>query len=116
MSEQVTPSTQYEVVAAEEMIKPDEIETSAETALVEIAEPANQEVAPAIGEALLKNIIEAALLTSPEPLSVAELKKMIDVSSGNGLIENILHQLLQDIFYQAVTRRNVDHLFQFFQC
>ena len=96
MSEQVTPSTQYEVVAAEEMIKPDEIETSAETALVEIATPANQEVAPAIGEALLKNIIEAALLTSPEPLTLTELKKMIDVSSGNGLIENILQQLAHD--------------------
>ena len=96
MSEQVTPSTQSEVVAPDAAIKSDAIETSAETALVEIATPANQEVAPAIGEALLKNIIEAALLTSPEPLTLTELKKMIDVSSGNGLIENILQQLAHD--------------------
>lgn len=84
MSEQVTPSTQTEVVSFDEQSQ------------VEIVESDTQVFAPAVGEALLKNILEAALLTSPEPLSVAELKKLLEVAPGSALIEQMLQELAQD--------------------
>jgi len=42
---------------------------------------------------LLKNILEAALLTSQEPLSLAELKKLLEVAPATALIEALLKQL-----------------------
>ena len=96
MSEQVTPLAQSEAITASAVEAPDA------TTLVEFIEPDNSNGTPVIGEALLKNILEAALLTSPEPLSLAELKKLIEVTPGSGMIENMLLQLAQDYSMRGV--------------
>ena len=102
MSEQVTPSTQSEIAATEEVIQPAEVNVSADTALVTIEESESHEMVPAIGEALLKNILEAALLTSSEPLTLAEMKKLVEVAPGSGMIETLLQQLVQDYTTRGV--------------
>lgn len=43
-----------------------------------------------------KYVLEAALLTSAEPLSLTELKKLSDVSLDHAQLEKILAQLAQD--------------------
>jgi segregation and condensation protein B len=43
-----------------------------------------------------KFVLEAALLTSTEPLPVAELKKLSDVSLDNHQLETLLEELAQD--------------------
>lgn len=53
-------------------------------------------LAQPVGEALLKNILEAALLTSSEPLTIAEMKKLLEVAPNGALIENMLQQLQQE--------------------
>lgn len=40
-------------------------------------------------------VFEAALLTTPEPLSMAELKKLSDTPLENSFIEELLEQLMQ---------------------
>lgn len=42
-----------------------------------------------------KHVLEAALLTSTEPLSVSELKKLSDVSLDNRQLESLLEELAQ---------------------
>ncbi len=84
MSEQATPLTQSELIPVSAV----ETDTQNNTAV--------------IGEALLKNVLEAALLTSPEPLSLAELKKLIDLPPGNSMIENMLLQLAQDYSMRGI--------------
>lgn len=44
----------------------------------------------------LKRVLEAALLTSAEPLSLAELKKLGDTSLDNRQLEMLLEELAQD--------------------
>ena len=44
----------------------------------------------------LKLVLEAALLTAPEPLSLAELKKLGDAPLDNRQLETLLEQLAQD--------------------
>jgi len=99
MSEQAIPSTQSEVVSADEAHKveqPDEIVLPAAFELLQETAPAIQDAVPEMEPALLKNILEAALLTSQEPLSLAELKKLGEVAPGSKLIEELLRQLAQD--------------------
>jgi segregation and condensation protein B len=55
----------------------------------------SEDSAAQIDAAQLKKIVEAALLTSPEPLSLSELKKLSDVPVENQIIEEILGQLAQ---------------------
>ncbi|MBI2287020.1 MAG: SMC-Scp complex subunit ScpB [Nitrosomonadales bacterium] len=43
-----------------------------------------------------KHVLEAALLTTTEPLSVSELKKLSDVSLDNRQLETLLEELAQD--------------------
>ena len=95
MSEQVTESVQSELVPSAEADNPGEVAKQAE--LVTADEQGVQETGSAvIGETLLKNILEAALLTSAEPLSLAELKKLLEVAPGSSLIEKLLQQLAQE--------------------
>ena len=95
MSEQVTPLTQTEDVPVNEVAK--EVEATQPGVAVPIAEAGQGlDVAPAIEPALLKNILEAALLTTQEPLSVAELKKLAEDAPSSGLIEELLQQLAQE--------------------
>lgn len=100
MSEQVTESTQSEAVAANEVVKPDEtVNPLATVNAAEVVESGTLELVPdaaAIVPALLKNILEAALLTSQEPLSLAELKKLLEVAPATALIEELLKQLAQE--------------------
>ena len=56
---------------------------------------ANTEVALPVDATLIKKIFEAALLTSAEPLSISELKKLSDTSLENSYIEALLRQLVE---------------------
>lgn len=89
MSEQVTGLTQSELVPANEIMNPGELD-------LQHSAPATRDDAPGIDPALLKKILEAALLTSAEPLSIAELKKLVEVVPGTALIEDLLKQLAQE--------------------
>jgi len=89
MSEQVTGLTQSELVPANEIMNPGELD-------LQHSAPAIRDDAPGIDPALLKKILEAALLTSAEPLSIAELKKLVEVVPGTALIEELLKQLVQE--------------------
>ncbi len=51
---------------------------------------------PAMDPILLKKILEAALLTSQEPLSLSELKKLGDVPLESTEVEDVLQQLVQE--------------------
>ncbi len=44
----------------------------------------------------LKHVLETALLTTSEPLSLVELKKLSDVSLDNRQLEGLLEELAQD--------------------
>jgi segregation and condensation protein B len=62
--------------------------------------PLRDEPQDSVVEALdtqkLKRIIEAALLTATEPLSIAELKKLNDVSLDHRQLETLLEELTVD--------------------
>ena len=81
MSEQVTVLTQNDVVQGYEPVTTE-------------LEPM-QVAVPAFAPALLKNILEAALMTTQEPISLAELKKLAEVTQGSSLVEELLEQLAQ---------------------
>ena len=57
--------------------------------------PLSEETAAQINTVQLKKILEVALLTTPEPLSLAELKKLSDAPIENHTIEKMLEQLAQ---------------------
>jgi segregation and condensation protein B len=67
-----------------------------------VASPSqNEEIAPPEAGALVdavqfRKVLEAALLTSQEALSLAELKKLSDVPVENKLVEELLEQLGQE--------------------
>lgn len=90
MSEQVTGLMQSDVVPANEVMRPGELD------LVQYSAPAIRDDGPGIDPALFKKILEAALLTSAEPLSMSELKKLVEVVPGTALIEELLKQLVQE--------------------
>ncbi len=83
MSEQATESTQNNNNPVNEAA------TSTELNLVEDA-------ASVVDTVLLKNILEAALLTSQEPLALADLKNLAEVVQGSKLVQEILNQLAQE--------------------
>lgn len=95
MSEQVTGSMQSDALQSVDIEQPAETVIAVELGMAGIA-------APAGGEALLKNILEAALLTSAEPLSLAELKKLLEVAPGSALLEQLLQQLAQEYSTRGV--------------
>lgn len=73
MSEPVEPSQPLETLVA---VRPEPVE-----------------VEHAVDTVLLKRIFEAALLTSQEPLAIAELKRLSDFPLETKFIEEILQQL-----------------------
>jgi segregation and condensation protein B len=101
MSEQVTPIPPSEDVPGDEINPSAIVENSVALVAVEnnassvATEMAEIEIST-IPEPMLKNILEAALLTSAEPLALDELKKLFDVSPGRGVIEKLLQQLAED--------------------
>ncbi|MDX8400598.1 MAG: SMC-Scp complex subunit ScpB, partial [Gallionellaceae bacterium] len=63
---------------------------SSEPPLSEVNSPAEQMQ----DSVLLKKVFEAALMSSQEPLSMGELKKLSDVSLDSRQIEALLQQLI----------------------
>jgi segregation and condensation protein B len=69
----------------------------------QVASPSNENQLPApvakegqqVDVVQLKKIYEAALMTSQEPLSLSELKKLGDVPLENRFIEEVLQQLVE---------------------
>jgi len=84
MSEQVEP-----LRPSEEIIYPSAI-------AVEGSGDGGEFVAEAIDTTQFKRVLEAALLTSAEPLSFAEMKKLSDAPLDNRQLEALLGELTQD--------------------
>ncbi|MBI3903403.1 MAG: SMC-Scp complex subunit ScpB [Nitrosomonadales bacterium] len=61
----------------------------------------------------LKKILEAALLTTQEPLSLSELKKLADVPVENKFLEELLGQLVQDYADSGVELNRVANGWRF---
>lgn len=81
-----------------------------------VALPLSDEVAAHIDAVQLKKILEVALLTSPEPLSLAELKKLSDAPVENNLIEKMLEQLAQEYAGRGVELNRVANGWRFRAC
>lgn len=114
MSEQTEPLTPSEVPLPNEAALPvrdqplEEVQdslvaaSSAEVIPLNPALPDSSESGPAgpVAEAVdmqqLKRVLETALLTSTEPLSLAELKKLADTSLDNRQLESLLAEIEQD--------------------
>ena len=63
--------------------------------------PADPSAVPAVPEAA-KRILEAALLAAPEPLSLAELKRLFDNDIAADTLKNLLEELRADWDGRAV--------------
>jgi segregation and condensation protein B len=81
-----------------------------------VALPLSDEVAAHIDAVQLKKILEVALLTSPEPLSLAELKKLSDAPVENHIIEKLLEQLAQEYTGRGVELNRVANGWRFRAC
>lgn len=66
-----------------------------------------------VDAAQLKKILEAALLTTQEPLSLAELKKLSDVQLENRYLEELLEQIAQDYADSGVELNRVANGWRF---
>jgi segregation and condensation protein B len=79
-----------------------------------VALPQPSEEAVALVDAIqLKKILETALLTTQEPLSLAELKKLADAPMENKFIEELLEQLVQDYASSGVELSRVANGWRF---
>lgn len=63
--------------------------------------------------ALLKNVLEAALMVSQEPLSLSELKKLGDVPLETAVVEQILQQLAQEYSSRGIELTRVSSGWRF---
>ena len=81
-----------------------------------IALPLSEEAATQIDAVQFKKILEVALLTSPEPLSLAELKKLSDAPVENHTIEKLLEQLAQEYTGSGVELNRVANGWRFRAC
>jgi segregation and condensation protein B len=68
----------------------------AETLSPQSEQNAAQENAGQVDAAQFKRVLEAALLTAQEPLSLAELKKLSEVPLENRFVEELIEQLAGD--------------------
>jgi segregation and condensation protein B len=99
MSEQVDPSPHNVVPLPGEALFPAHAEPFSEDRLAEAsaAEGASSDTpTEAIDVRQLKRILETALLTATEPLSIAELKKLCDAPLDNRQLDSLLEELVQD--------------------
>jgi len=81
-----------------------------------VALPLSEEAAAQIDAVQLKKILEVALLTTPEPLSLAELKKLSDAPVENHFIEKMLEQLAQEYTGSGVELNRVANGWRFRAC
>lgn len=75
--------------------------------------PLNEDAAAQIDAVQLKKILEVALLTTPEPLALAELRKLSDVAVENHTIETMLEQLAQEYAGSGVELNQVANGWRF---
>ena len=81
-----------------------------------VALPLSEEAATQIDAMQLKKILEVALLTTSEPLSLAELRKLSDVPVENHTIETMLEQLAQEYTGSGVELNRVANGWRFRAC
>lgn len=81
-----------------------------------VALPLSEEAAAQIDAVQLKKILEVALLTTSEPLSLAELRKLSDVPVENHTIETMLEQLAQEYTGSGVELNRVANGWRFRAC
>ena len=87
-----------------------------------VALPQSEEVEPLaetgaqIDAAQFKRILGAALLTTQEPLSLAELKKLSDAPVESRFIEELLEQLVQEFAGRGVELNRVANGWRFRAC
>lgn len=81
-----------------------------------VASPLSEEDAAQIDAVQLKKILEVALLTSPEPLSLAELKKLSDAPVENHILEKILEELVLEYASSGVELNRVANGWRFRAC
>ena len=115
MSEQAAalpPQSEETVVLAEAEIL-EQTDTQLTTVHAELVEASIEGGAIQIDAAQLKKILEAALLTTQEPLSLAELKKLADAPLENKFIEDLLEQLAQDYAGSGVELNRVANGWRF---
>lgn len=79
----------------------------------ESAEAPPEGAAPPVDAAQLKRVLEAALLTTQEPLSLAELKRLGDGQMENVFIEELLAQLAQEYAGSGVELNRVANGWRF---
>jgi segregation and condensation protein B len=79
----------------------------AETLSPQSEESAVQEVDEQIDVAQFKRVLEVALLTTQEPLSLAELKKLSEVPLESKFVEDLIEQLAQDYANSGVELNRV---------
>ncbi len=78
----------------------------------EIVAAINAPLSPEVRGKMLR-VLEAALLTTQEPLSLAELKKLYDAPLENSLIEELLQQLEQQYANSGVELNRVANGWRF---
>jgi len=81
-----------------------------------IALPLSEDATAQIDAVQLKKILEVALLTASEPLSLAELKKLSDAPVENHTIEKMLEQLVQEYTGSGVELNRVASGWRFRAC
>jgi len=76
--------------------------------------PQTEEVdAPAVDAAQFKRVLEAALLTAQEPLSLAELKKLSEVPLENRFVETLIEEVGQDYADSGIELNRVSNGWRF---
>lgn len=78
--------------------------------------PLSEDATAQIDAVQLKKILEVALLTASEPLSLAELKKLSDAPVENHTIEKMLEQLVQEYTGSGVELNRVASGWRFRAC
>ncbi len=98
MSEQVEPLPQSEMSLPGEALFPVRTEPFGEDRLIEASPAGGASDMPteALDTQQFKRVLETALLTATEPLSIAELKKLCDAPLDNRQLESLLEELAQD--------------------
>jgi segregation and condensation protein B len=84
----------------------------ADTAGLHVDVPA-VEASPVADPALLKKILEAALLTAQEPLTLAEMKKFSEETVDNAFIEGVLAEIAQDYADSGIELNHVSSGWRF---
>ncbi len=59
------------------------------------SKPSQPETTPSLDSIQIKRILQAALLTSPEPLPIGELRKLFDQEFGTSILTKLLEEMRQ---------------------